>query len=218
MAATKIAASTGVSAARYGRSAALGKACPIASKHPEQFCDEQDRSRDHRPFDEDVVAPVFWERRIGLAHRATSQVVPSLESLMTTPMAASSSRIRSDSLKFFRARAAVRSEIKPSISFASIPLACCLRAFQSAALSDRKPRCRKEAANCPRSRSFPVAALFRKPCNEAIICGVLRSSDSASITASDGCSPLVSAATQYQSSSVFALSSSPFNVQSIGER
>src|SRR5262249_33455748 len=41
-------------------------------------------------------------------HRAISQVVPSLESLSTTPMAASSSRIRSDSAKFFDARARAR--------------------------------------------------------------------------------------------------------------
>ena len=34
-------------------------------------------------------------------HRAISQVVPSLESFSTMPMAASSSRMRSDSLKFF---------------------------------------------------------------------------------------------------------------------
>src|SRR5262249_15633604 len=34
-------------------------------------------------------------------HGATSQVVPSLESFSTTPMVASSSRMRSDSAKFF---------------------------------------------------------------------------------------------------------------------
>src|SRR5205085_10133627 len=42
------------------------------------------------------------QRRFGqrLSHyRAISQVVPSLESLITTPIAASSSRMRSDSLK-----------------------------------------------------------------------------------------------------------------------
>src|SRR5258708_26056619 len=93
----------------------------------QEFQGKQDRGNDHRPFDEDVVAPVLWKRRIGFGHRAISQVVPSLESLITTPIAASSSRIRSDSLKSFRARAAVRSEIKTSTCFSSIPLACCLR-------------------------------------------------------------------------------------------
>src|SRR6266851_4721579 len=157
-----------------------------------------------------------WKRRVGLRHRAISQVVPSLESLMTTPIAASSSRMRSDSLKSFRARAAVRSEIKPSICFGSMPLACCFRPFQSAALSDRKPRSRNEAANSLRSCSAPDAALLRRLCNEVIICGVLRSSDNASMTASEGISPLASAAIQYQSSSVFALSSMAFSVHAIG--
>src|SRR5450631_3622408 len=189
----------------------------MALDHSEQFQGKDDGANDDGPFDEDVVAPVFRERRVGLCHRAISQVVPSLESLMTTPIAASSSRMRSDSAKSFRARAAVRSAIKPSTCLTSTPLACCFRPFHSAALSDKKPRSRKEAANALRSRSLPVAALLRKPCSEAIICGVFRSSESASITASEG-SPLLSAATQYQSSSVFALSSSPFNVQSIGER
>src|SRR5450631_2584815 len=104
MAATKIAASTGMSSARNGRKAGFGSACPMASKCSEQFQGQQHGGDDHGPFDHDVVAPMFWERRLGTAHRATSQVVPSLESLMTIPIAASSSRMRSDSLKSLRAR------------------------------------------------------------------------------------------------------------------
>src|SRR3954452_10646163 len=88
-----------------------------APDHPEG---QQNGADDHRPFDEDVIPPMFWERRVGLGHRAISQVVPSLESLMTTPIAASSSRMRSDSLKSFRARAAVRSAINESIRLESI--------------------------------------------------------------------------------------------------
>src|SRR5213592_3713712 len=104
MAATKIAASIGTSAGKNGRKPGLGKACPIASKHSKQSQSEHDRGSDQRPLDEDVIAPVFWERGIGLVHHAISQVVTgfpsaSLPSLMATPMAASSSRIRSDSLK-----------------------------------------------------------------------------------------------------------------------
>src|SRR5450759_1797747 len=68
--------------------------------------------------------------------------------------------MRSDSLKSFRARAAARSEIKLSTCLASTPLACCFRPFHSAALSDRKPRNRREPANWLRSRSFPEAALY----------------------------------------------------------
>src|SRR2546429_454738 len=113
MAATKIAASIGTSAARYGRKPGLGNACPIASNHSEQSQGEQDRGSDQRPFDENVISPVFRERRIGSGHHAISHVVTgfpsaSLPSLMATPMAASSSRMRSDSLKSFRARAAER--------------------------------------------------------------------------------------------------------------
>src|SRR5262249_5384978 len=48
----------------------------------------------------------------GCRHRAISQVVPSLESFRTIPIAASSSRIRSDSLKFLAARAAALASIK----------------------------------------------------------------------------------------------------------
>src|SRR5450631_2877536 len=86
----------------------------MALDHSEQFQGKDDGANDDGPFDEDVVAPVFRERRVGLCHRAISQVVPSLESLMTTPIAASSSRMRSDSLKSLRARASARDRSKPS--------------------------------------------------------------------------------------------------------
>src|SRR5712672_1467610 len=79
----------------------------------QEFQGKQDRGNDHRPFDEDVIAPVLWKRRIGFGHRAISQVVtglpsPSLPSLRVTPIAANSSRMRSDSLKSLRARALAR--------------------------------------------------------------------------------------------------------------
>src|SRR5258705_10995228 len=104
MAATKIAASVGVSAGRNGRSAYFGNDCAIASKHSEQFQDQQDRGNDHRPFDEDVIAPVPWERRVGFCHYAISPVVtrfPSgpLAAFSTTPPSASSSRVPSGSLQ-----------------------------------------------------------------------------------------------------------------------
>src|SRR5882724_2481382 len=117
MLAAKIAASIGASAARYGRNAGLGNACPIASKHSEQSQHEHDRSNDDSPFDEDVIAPVFWKRCIGLVHHAISHVVmglplASLPSLMTTPIAASSARISSDLAKFRSMRARPLSEIR----------------------------------------------------------------------------------------------------------
>src|ERR1700738_4288007 len=136
MLAAKIAASTGVSSARNGRKAGLGSSCPIVSKYCEQFQSKHNCCRDDDPLENDVIAPMLLKRRVGTAHRAISHVVPSLESLMTTPIAASSSRMRSDSLKSFRAGAAVGSEIRPSLCVASIPLACCFRLFHSAALLD----------------------------------------------------------------------------------
>src|SRR3981081_27144 len=60
--AAKIAASTGVSAARNGRSAGLGSVCPIALKCSEQFQDQHDGGCDYEPFENDVVAPVSWKR------------------------------------------------------------------------------------------------------------------------------------------------------------
>src|SRR5689334_15525545 len=155
--------------------------------------------------------------RGGRTHRATSHVVPSLESLIATPMAASSSRMRSDSVKSFRARAAVRSAISALTWAGSMPLACRLRPSHCVALSDRKPSRRSEPENSFRLCSL-VEAACRRPCKTAIICAVLRSSDSASTTAVDGCPASASAATAYQSSSDFAVSSTLFNVQSSGER
>src|SRR5438094_1907921 len=63
-------------------------------------------------------------RRNVVAHRFNSQVVPSFESFSTTPMAASSSRMRSDSLKFFALRAAMRSETKYLIRISRSFAAC----------------------------------------------------------------------------------------------
>ena len=52
------------------------------------------------------------------AHRAISQVVPSLVSLSTTPILASSSRMRSDSLKFLAfARGVARLDQADNLAF-----------------------------------------------------------------------------------------------------
>src|ERR1700687_6071610 len=120
MAAAKIAASTGVSSPRNGRSAGLGSVCPIASKYSEQFQRQYDGGCDHGPFDHDVIAPVSWKRRVGTAHRAisvfNSPVTGSLKSLRVTPIAESSLRMRSDTAKSFRARAEFRAAIRFSTS------------------------------------------------------------------------------------------------------
>src|SRR6185312_2319494 len=66
-----------------------------------------------------VVCEEWPQRELRGAHRAISQVVPSLESLSTTPIAASSSRMRSDSLKSFALRAAALASINCSTFAAS---------------------------------------------------------------------------------------------------
>src|SRR6201999_1440446 len=99
----------------------LARSAPSRHNTPNELEREDRCADDQRPFDEDVIAPVFWERRVGFGHRAISQVVVgspvagSLPSLIAIPIVASSSRIRSDSLKSFRARAAVRAAIAATI-------------------------------------------------------------------------------------------------------
>src|ERR1019366_3871306 len=63
----------------------------------------------------------FGQTEPRLAHLATSHVVPSLESFNTTPMAASSSRMRSDSGQFFLARATKRWSILLFSTFIPTP-------------------------------------------------------------------------------------------------
>src|SRR5262249_41095570 len=86
----------------------------------------------------------FLTSRVPRDHRAISQVVPSLESLSTTPMAASSSRMRSDSLKFFAFRAALRAAIKASTAALSM-----LRLLSGRV---EKPNARREG---PRDAKLP---------------------------------------------------------------
>src|SRR5205085_2822320 len=47
---------------------------PSREHVPDQFQREDDRTDDHSPFDEDVVSPVFRERRVGFCHRAISLI------------------------------------------------------------------------------------------------------------------------------------------------
>jgi len=178
--ATKIAASTGVSAARKGRKAGFGSACPITRSRPNRgfrhwpansrvpSCAglelahpprrrQQDFLIDGLPGQARQLTPISEK-----VHRAISQVVPSLESLMTTPIAA---KFVADSIGFleifFARRAAARSEIKPSICFTSTPLACCFRPFHSArALGQENPEAARKPQNALRSHSFPEAAVI----------------------------------------------------------
>src|SRR5690606_2322810 len=64
------------------------------------FCCRGDSRNKHNDLEHDVIKPVARKRRVGFAHRAISHVVTGLPSLSlpsfrTTPIAASSSRMRS---------------------------------------------------------------------------------------------------------------------------
>src|SRR4029077_6333155 len=72
-------------------------------------------------------------------HRAIPQVVPSLESFSTTPIAASSSRMRSDSLKFLAARAAALASMRLAIFVSSCETDAGRNALHSSAGSWRRP-------------------------------------------------------------------------------
>src|SRR5512140_1606054 len=95
---------------------ALAKSVPWSSPYPVELERQCRRGAEQQDLERDVIEPVPRKRRVGAFHRAISQVVPALESLIATPIAASRSRMRSDSLKSLRLRAAVRSESRRSTS------------------------------------------------------------------------------------------------------
>src|SRR5206468_594829 len=78
-------------------------------------------------------------RQRARVHRAISQVVPSLLSFTTTPILASSSRIRSDSRKSFTWRAALRAAISAVTLFSSILIEAGRKPAHSEAVSCNKP-------------------------------------------------------------------------------
>ena len=109
---------------------------------------------------------VSRERR----HRAISQVVPSLESFSTTPIAASSSRMRSDSGN--SSPCALR--CGPRSGFRSRPSKRGLRRAPGAAKPLSSAWLNRRTLSVPASALRPAA--FFKPCISAIALGVLRSS------------------------------------------
>src|SRR5215471_13678239 len=101
---------------------------------------EQDGGGEDRDLEHDVVEPMTRERGVGTLHRFTLQaVVPSFLSSSSMPMAASSSRMRSASLKFFALRAALRSAIRRSIRASSIVTDAGRQAAHSAVVPCRTP-------------------------------------------------------------------------------
>src|SRR5262245_38835349 len=118
----------------------------------------------------------------GGAHRAISQVVPSLESLSTMPMAASSSRMRSDSLKFFAARAAARASIRLATFVSSMDTDAGRKAAHAVIGNLSNPTSCALAFRQAAAGLAPFAASARNSCIAATALGVVRSSRSASST------------------------------------
>src|SRR6266568_7214330 len=92
---------------------------PSRSPHAVQSENQRNGAGNQQDLQRDIIQPMLRERRVGLFHHATSQVVTglpsaSLPSFSTTPIATSSSRMRSDSAKSLRARAAARAAINVS--------------------------------------------------------------------------------------------------------
>ena len=128
-------------------------------------------------------------------HRATSQVVPSLESFSSMPMAASSSRMRSDSAKFFALRAA-STRVDQTLDFRRdssrrVRFACPLGDVCRRSRAPRMPRGKRSAGI---ARRLAVQAR----CSSAIAFGVLRSSSKASSTA--GANRLITASSDVAAS------------------
>src|SRR6185436_19073267 len=86
----------------------------------------------------------------GGAHRAISHVVPSFESFSTTPTAASSSRMRSASVKFLALRAERRAAMRRSISSTGSDGAGARASRHCANASGRKPKNASVPANALR--------------------------------------------------------------------
>ena len=85
-------------------------------------------------------------------HRAISQVVPSLESFSTTPMAASSSRMRSDSLKVLGlagVRCAPRCGVRFPLPSAVAGVGADARPAMALSSSQRKPKKPQRSAPAP---------------------------------------------------------------------
>ena len=83
-------------------------------------------------------------------------VVPSFLSSSSMPMAVSSSRMRSASLKFLAFRAALRASINSVMRPTSAMTSLLVRSIQEKNLSDLKPRKRDCCASC--NRGWPTVA------------------------------------------------------------
>ncbi len=123
------------------------------------------------------------ELRLGARGHATllsfQVVVPSLWSSSSTPIVASSSRMRSDSLKFLVLRATERASIRSTILASSIAIRVGRNAFHSAEDRINSPISCALAFRHAAADLAPLVASARNSCKAANAFGVLRSSASA---------------------------------------
>src|SRR3984893_9939952 len=137
-----------------------------------------------------------------LFHHATfftfQLVVPSLRSSSSTPIAASSSRIRSDSLKFFALRATLRASMRFLMPTSSMASDTGRHAAHSAALCCRRPIICALALRHAAAPLAPFAASLRNSCKAAKAFGVFKSSASASTVSAHSIPGLASAVSDCQ--------------------
>ncbi len=159
-------------------------------------------------------------------HRAISQVVPSLVSFSTTPIAASSSRMRSDSSKSLRLRAALRASIRADQSCpASIVRACIAVLTTGEAIQSDPTKSTPDQCRAARLQTFaPLAVAGSSASHEAQRSHSACSDRLHSASSSIGCKACSvsrsrrSRQHRTNDSSDLSASSSPSTVQSIGWR
>ena len=188
MAATKIAASTGTSSGKKRPQRGFGQCLSHRVHHTRtSFSASATAPAISAHLQRDVIEPVLWKRRVGLRHRAISHVVRlSVGILAILDHDAHRRQFVADAIGFLEVLSGagggpLRNQTdRPAAHRRRSPAACG---------PSMPPRSRQEAEQPQRGGKLAAIAFaagrrrFRRPCSAAIICGVFRSSESASITA-----------------------------------
>src|SRR6266508_206247 len=129
----------------------------LCSKHKTEDVDsEHDRRGDHYEFERHVVEPMAGKGGVGFVHhdalRLSFHVVGwPLWSSSSTPIPASSSRMRSDSAKFLAARALALSSMSAFTRSSLMTTRLCARNLACSSLTNRNgsiPRKRQSLSSC----------------------------------------------------------------------
>ena len=212
---------------QHGRSAARTAAAGVGLRLSHRFkilrtvLAPARRRQDYRPLDEDVIAPVFWKGVLGSLIAQSPRWSPSLGSFQRDALRG---KFVADAIGLLevlsRARAAVRSAIRAlDTGPPSTPLACRLRLSHCAALSDRK-RSKPQrtgklpcgSLRCSAARPVPQAVQDSHGLRRVEV--VIQRFDHGRRRLPAGTRRR--RRSQYQSSSILALSSALFSVQSSG--